>query len=77
MEALLKTFTVICLFFAIIGMITTPYGLGTFIGAAFAGVLARYFAEKKNRDKNWGFVYGLTWGIFAIVYYLVCDKKEK
>ena len=44
----------------------------------FFGILSMWIAERRKADYKWGFIYGLTWGMFAVLYYFVLPiPKEK
>ena len=46
-----------------------------FIWLCFA-VLCCVIAKEKNRNEIVAFICGLIFGIFALIYYCVVDKKE-
>ena len=52
----------------------TVLTLSTWIGL---GLICMVMAEKRGRNKTLGFVAGLFFGVFAIIYYaIVGDTKE-
>lgn len=39
------------------------------------GVVCYCLAEKKNKNTTWAVVGGVLFGIFAVIYYLLCDPE--
>jgi hypothetical protein len=40
------------------------------------GFICAGMASNKGKSAGWGFVGGLLWGIFAIIYYACCASKK-
>ena len=40
----------------------------------FEALICYALAKEKNRDKWWGFLMGIVFGVFAIIYYCCCSK---
>jgi len=34
-------------------------------------------AEKKGKDKDWAMIYGASYGLIAIIYYLVAENEKE
>jgi hypothetical protein len=48
--------------------------LAIWIGLA---LLCMYMAEKRGRDKTLGFIAGLFFGLFAVIYYLIAGDSQQ
>ena len=48
--------------------------LAIWIGLA---LLCMYMAEKRGRDKTLGFIAGLLFGIFGVIYYLIAGDNQQ
>ena len=67
--------TIIILGAGIVGLIIDPRLL-VYVVSFFSAYICYRIAQDQNKEKGWALIYGLTYGLFAVVYYLV-DKYTK